>query len=127
MVILDTSIWIEFFKSNPGIYPTVKTLLENRMILGLEWIFAELLQGAKNTFEADIIMGYWNNIPTFDAQGIWLEAGRYSSANRLLSKGVGLIDAAILSAALKSGASIWTLDRKLAGVLPEHLRYQSPA
>jgi len=125
MVILDTSIWIEFFKVNEGYFPTAKKLLEARMVLGLEWIFAELLQGAKNKRENDIIMSYWNTLSKPDTQGIWLAAGTYSSSYKLLSKGVGLIDAAIISAGLKYNAKVWTIDRKLAAVLPENLRFQS--
>ncbi len=125
MVILDTSIWIEFFKVNDEIFPAVKILLEGRKIIGLEWIFAELLQGAKNKRESDLILGYWNNISKIDAQGIWIEAGKYSNATKLLSKGVGLIDAAIMSAALRLDADVWTLDRKLDAVLPVHLRFQA--
>ena len=125
MVILDTSVWIEFFKANDEIYSAVKILLESRKIIGLEWIFAELLQGAKNKRESDFILDYWNNISKIDAQGIWIEAGRYSNTNRLLSKGMGLIDAAIMSAALRLDAKVWTLDRKLHAVLPVHLRFQS--
>ncbi len=123
-VILDTSIWIEFLKLNEDIFRDVKRMLENREVIGLEWIFAELLQGVRNARESDVIMGYWNNIPKIDTLGIWIEAGKYSHAHKLLSKGVGLIDSAIICAALKSEAKVWTLDKRLTKTLPEILRYE---
>jgi predicted nucleic acid-binding protein len=51
MIILDTSIWIEFLKNNSDYYSKVKDLLENRKVLAIECVFGELLQGAKSKRE----------------------------------------------------------------------------
>jgi len=120
MIIVDTSVWIEFLKHNSPIFYLLEALLENRQALGVEWIFGELLQGALNKKEREIIKSYWHNIPKGDEQGIWIEAGQYSSEHKLAARGVGLIDAAIVCAARKNNAQIWSLDKKLNRLLQAH-------
>lgn len=123
MIILDTSVWIEFFKKNPVIFPKVKILLEDEKILGADFIFGELLQGARNKKERDIISAYWQNIPKVDSFNIWIQAGIYSSENKLISKGVGLIDCAIIISSRKHNANIWSLDKKLNELIKKEEKF----
>ena len=51
MIILDTSVWIEFLKNNPEYFSKIEYLLENQQVLAVECIFGELLQGEKNKSE----------------------------------------------------------------------------
>jgi predicted nucleic acid-binding protein len=52
MIILDTSIWIEFLKQrNKDIDEKVSYLLEETEVVALTPIFGELLQGTKNEKE----------------------------------------------------------------------------
>ncbi len=117
MIILDTSIWIEFLKNNPAYYLPVKGLLENRRVLAIECIFGELLQGAKNKREIEVISLYWDNLPKAAMENGWIEAGIYSSLNKLTSHGVGIIDCFIIVTARKVNAQIWSLDKKLNSLL----------
>ena len=48
MIILDTSVWIEFLKNNQNFYPRIVKLMENMEIMAVECVFGELLQGVKN-------------------------------------------------------------------------------
>jgi len=125
MIILDTSLWIEFFKNNQAYYPTIKNLLENQKILALECIFAELLQGAKNKREIEIISLYWHNLPKYIKSNDWIEAGIYSSQHKLYSKGIGLIDCVIIISARNANARIWSLDKKLNSVLKKEELFNS--
>jgi predicted nucleic acid-binding protein len=125
MIVLDTSIWIEFLKRNPDIYPEVKLLLENNQVLAIECVFGELLQGAKNKRERDIITLYWENLPQSEQENIWIDAGLFSSENKLFSKGIGLIDSVILITARSHNAKIWTLDKKLLSLLKREEKYTS--
>lgn len=117
MILVDTSVWIEFFKANDEFYFPLKQLIENACVLTVECIFAELLQGVKTQKEESTVMAYWNCLPKVDSVGLWLEAGKHSSRYRLYSKGVGLIDVLILIAARNHQAQIWSLDKKLVSVL----------
>jgi predicted nucleic acid-binding protein len=123
MIILDTSVWIEFLKNNPEYYSKVKDLLENRKVLAIECIFGELLQGAKNKREIEIISLYWENLPKANIKNGWIEAGKYSSINKLTSIGVGIIDSFIIVTARKVNASIWSLDKKLNSLLSREEKY----
>ncbi|MGA1845056.1 MAG: PIN domain-containing protein [bacterium] len=123
MIILDTSVWIEFLKKEAEIFTTVKGLLETEEIFALECIFGELLQGARDDRERRLITSYWEYLPKIDEKNIWIEAGTYSSENRLTTKGVGLIDAVIVMAALRSKSKVWTLDKKLRSVLNQEIMY----
>jgi len=119
MIIFDTSVWIEFLKGNSKYFQTAVKLLEDQKVLAVECIFAELLQGAKNKRERGIITQYWENLPKVSHDGLWVEAGIYSSENRFLSQGVGIIDTVILLAGRKNDAQIWSLDKKLNSILSE--------
>ncbi len=123
MIILDTSIWIEFLKNNPEYYSKVKDLLENRKVLAIECIFGELLQGAKSKREIEIISLYWENLPKAIIENGWIEAGKYSSINKLTSIGVGIIDSFIIVTARKVNAPIWSLDKKLNSLLSKEEKY----
>jgi predicted nucleic acid-binding protein len=124
MIILDTSVWIEFLRGNDSYRSALRSLLENRQIIGLEWVFGELLQGAKNSRERSIIVSYWENLPGIDTTGVWVEAGMLSADGNLTSKGVGLIDCAIIIAARRAGAKIWSLDNKLNALLGKNEKYE---
>ena len=123
MIILDTSIWIEFLKGNLYYFTIVRQLLENQEVMVVECIFGELLQGAKNKEENEIIKKYWESLPKIKHEGLWIEAGEYSYENNLISKGVGLIDAAIIIAAQSVNAQIWTLDKRLHSILGNDIQY----
>jgi predicted nucleic acid-binding protein len=123
MIILDTSIWIEHLRNNQNFFPKVSALLESREILAVDCVFGELLQGVKNDCEKDIILNFWKYLPKEQYEDSIIEAGIYSSKNNLLDSGVGLIDAIILTHAIKSDSKIWTLDTKFLKIMPEKLKY----
>lgn len=125
MIILDTSVWIEFLKANEEYLTIISSLLEKREILAVECIFGELLQGIKTEKEQNIILKYWKHLPKIDGAETIIEAGKYSSKNKLSDKGVGLIDAIILVHGIRSNSKIWTLDKKLQRILPKELIYKS--
>jgi hypothetical protein len=124
MIIADTSVWIEFLKGNEPVFRRMQTLLENREITALEPVFGELLQGAKNKRERQVITDYWKNTPRIDESELWIVAGLYAGEKKLFAKGVGLIDAYIVIASLKTNAQVWTLDEKLNKVLQPESVYK---
>ena len=97
--------------------------MESQEILAVECVFGELLQGVKNNSEKEIISGFWKYLPKEYYDDSIIEAGIYSSKNKLLDNGVGLIDAIILTQAIKSDSKIWTLDTKFLKIIPEKLKY----
>lgn len=116
-MIADTSVWIEFLKAREPVFSRLELQLRQRKVVAVECVFGELLQGARSDQESKIILGYWENLPKAADQGIWLEAGRISSGDKLHARGVGLIDLAILAAARRSRLRIWTLDKRFKAIL----------
>ncbi len=125
MIILDTSIWIEFLKGNPEYNSKIKQMLESNKILAVDCIFAELLQGVRNNREKNIILSYWNYLPKVNGNGLFIEAGLFSNNNKLSDKGVGLIDTLIYMYTLKSNSILWTLDKKLIKIISDDLIYKT--
>lgn len=124
MIIVDTSIWIDLFRGNRVIIKQVDLLIDSNSILGLEPVFAELLQGAKSEFEIEFINKYWQDLNRTEEKGLWLEAGYHSSKYRWKANGVSLIDAFIIAVAWKHDYKIWTLDKKLAQAAGKKFIYQ---
>jgi len=116
-VIIDTSVWIEFFKANPVYFEIVLKLIENADIFSLELIFAELMQGAKGQRESDMIQEFFAQMKILDSPGLIFQAGIFSKDQKLLNRGIGLIDSVIISAAIRFDLQVWTLDKKILGFL----------
>jgi predicted nucleic acid-binding protein len=113
MTIADTSVWVEFLRNREPVHARLKSLLERGEVLGVECVFGELFSGARGSRENALLFAYWGSLPKVDEAGIWIDAGKLSASRHLHSHGVGLIDAAILAVAARTGAEIWTLDRLL--------------
>jgi predicted nucleic acid-binding protein len=123
MIILDTSIWIEYFKRNPDYKTVIDNLLREEKILAFDFVFGELLQGAKE-HEKEKILGIWEILPKVDIREIGIYAGLYSQEKKLRDKGVGLIDCSIIYATIELKSKLWTLDKKILNVLDDnHLYY----
>ena len=117
MIVLDTSVWIEFFRGSEPYFSAVSELAETRQILGLECVFAELMQGARTQRERTFIRSIWESLPQADSAGGLIDAGEEAGIHRWPEKGVGIIDAYILFSARRVGARIWSLDKKLNSLL----------
>jgi len=113
MVILDTSVWIEFFKGNEPYFKEVLRLIESRSVVAIEPVFGELLQGALNTRERDYIISFWDSLSRVEISELLIKAGNLSFAEKLVPKGVQLIDAGIIYSTVSCGYKLWTLDKKI--------------
>ncbi|HLZ15770.1 MAG TPA: PIN domain-containing protein [Cyclobacteriaceae bacterium] len=114
MIIVDTSVWIDFFRgSNQPLIDKLELLIENSEAAAISCVFGELLQGVKNEGEEKIILDFWNNLPKLDETNLFIDAGKSSAKHKLINKEVGLIDSYILAAVLKYNLSLWTFDKKL--------------
>lgn len=124
MILVDTSIWIEFLRRKEPYSAYLLHLLEHNEILTLESIFGELLQGSSTPSETKILMTYFNNLPKANVENLLVQAGLQSYREKWFSKGLGLIDASILLAALMTETKLWTLDKNLMNQTPKRLRHE---
>ena len=116
-IILDTSIWIEYFKGNVHYFESCQQLIEKGEVVTIELIFAELLQGARSKREVEMLKAYYELTPKVEIKHLYMLAGEYSQKGKLISKGIGLIDACIITATMTSNSKLWTLDKKISGFL----------
>jgi predicted nucleic acid-binding protein len=124
MVIIDTSVWIEFLRGNQPFFDQVSGLLERGDVLSLSCVFGELLQGAKGARERSTIRQFWENLPRGPEEGLLVRAGAEAGRNGWFDKGIGLIDSAIVVASRETSAFVWTLDKKLAALLRREEQYR---
>jgi predicted nucleic acid-binding protein len=125
MIFIDTSVWIEFFKQNPDYVPEVTTLLESKKVVVIELIYAELLYGASNQKEKDVLVAYWKTLPKIKLAGDFLiESAEIANAGNYHNLGVGLIDAVIARVTIQNQFKLWTLDKKLINYLEKKYLYK---
>jgi len=117
MIIADTSVWIDYLKGSNYVKKEFEELLHKRKILAVSAVFGELLQGARNSREVNIISGFWINLPKLSEDDLFIRSGNLSRKHKLFAMGIGLIDCYILAAAIQENVGIWTLDKKLVRVI----------
>jgi predicted nucleic acid-binding protein len=113
MIIVDTSVWIEYLKGNEQYRNVLPKYLKEKHVVAISAVFGELLQGVKNKREHQIIMGFWESLPKVNEENLFIEAGKLSHEYKLYNAGVGLIDTYLLAAALNNDFAVWSLDKKL--------------
>ena len=117
MTLVDTSVWIDFFRQkNRKIDTLLSGLLEDGEVVALSAVFGELLQGAKNESEEQTLLDFWEALPKIEEEGLFIEAGQLSRELKLITKGIGLVDSYILAASKREQLNLWTLDKKLQEV-----------
>jgi predicted nucleic acid-binding protein len=124
MILVDTSVWVEFLKGHQPYLDQMNELLDERQILAVEPVFGELLQGAKDDRERRILLEFWENLPKNQMEEAWVKAGELSSRNKWIDHGIGLVDAVLIISARESKARVWTLDKKLKSVLHKNENFE---
>jgi predicted nucleic acid-binding protein len=124
MILVDTTIWVEFFKSNPVFVNDMESLLENKNVITIEPVFAELLYGSRSDKERNMILSYWKVLPKIKfMEGSFIEAADFANRKNYHNVGIGLIDSILSRAATDNNCQIWTLDKKILINLDEKLLY----
>jgi predicted nucleic acid-binding protein len=124
-VLVDTSIWIEFFHPRPTLsddsFKSLSLLLEDDRAVTIYPIRVELLSGRletgkkKQIRQAVEVMSHID--PDWNERGVWIRIEEMAEiANRKSLSIPGIVDRMILASAETAGASLWTLDRPLANL-----------
>lgn len=110
-VLVDTSVWIEFFrKKEPG-HGVVAALMDDRRLSCMGIILAELIQGAKSDTECEVLRDFvhvFDFLP--DTVEHWQQAGELSQLLRKKGKSVGLSDCYIAVTAAANKVKVLTFD-----------------
>lgn len=119
IVLVDTSVWIEFFRRRPSVdIAPLELLIEERRVATCLPIRTEVLSGQMDSKTKNVIEGALDAMisvdPDWNAKSIWDQiAGLAVLARKKIRKLPGIVDRAILLAARESGCQIWSLDRRL--------------
>lgn len=110
-VIVDTSVFIEFFKGSSEIAKEVLNLLQRTRVLTTGIILAELLQGIKNPKEEERLTELLTGIKMLEIDNsLWVKAGKLSSSLRRRGINIPLTDIAIAVLAIEKDITLFTLD-----------------
>lgn len=119
-VLVDTSVWIEFFRKKEPYYDIVSSLIDKDRVISAGLILAELIQGAKSEKELKILKDFlyvFEFVP--DSVFLWEKAGELSYALQRKGKSVGLSDCYIAVSAASQNARLLTLDRHFDAIKNE--------
>ena len=118
MILVDTSVWVDFFSFSPGRGGTqLRRMIEENEPFALTGVvIAETLQGlTRDPGRIEQFLMQWDLLET-RGFATWREAARIFRAAR--SKGITLttIDTIIAAIAIEHDAALFTLDLDFAGV-----------
>jgi predicted nucleic acid-binding protein len=120
-VLIDTSVWIEFFRKKEPFYSRVLQLLDEDNICCTGIVLAELIQGAKSRKEIKTLKDFkYVFIFLEDSASAWEMAGELSFTLRQSGNQIGLSDCYIAICASKAKVAILTLDNHFKAI-KEHL------
>ena len=78
-VLVDTSVWIEFFRKHEPYYGMVSRLIDDERVCCCGIILAELMQGAKSDKELTVLEDFPRVFPFIpESSQLWAEAGKLS-------------------------------------------------
>jgi len=110
MVLVDTSVWVSHLRDGNN---ELASLLNEGRVLCHPFIIGELACG--NLKDRAIILSFLQWLP-MSIEAEHEEVLFFIENNRLMGKGIGYVDAHLITSAVLTGIPIWTLDKKLAQV-----------
>ncbi|MBI3600590.1 MAG: PIN domain-containing protein [Nitrospinae bacterium] len=112
-VIIDTSVWINYFQNPPSILSEqVKEIVFYGEVYVPKIIIAELIQGAHSEKEVSAIQNFLDAFRIVgEDEDTWFNAGKLSYALKKKGRTVNLTDCYIAVIAKKQNCAILTLDK----------------
>jgi predicted nucleic acid-binding protein len=111
VILADTSIWIEFFRSGK---PQLRGLLQNNQVMMHPFLTAELALGSLHHRLSTLAK--LDKLPQVRVVDL-RDVRRMIEARSLFAKGIGLTDAHLIASCLATpGARLWTSDMRLGNV-----------
>ena len=116
-IIVDTSVWIEYFKNNQRYAGFIEENLYLDSIYMTGPVIAELIQGVKDDKEHLLLAKSINAIPYLEcAFEDWVMAGEISFNLRKNGRIIPVTDALIAAVSIRNSAKIMTLDKHFINI-----------
>lgn len=111
-ILADTSVWIEFFKSESKIGDKLETLISKNSVYTCGIVVLELTQGVNSEKEKNKIMNMFSALEFIEmTKQLWMKAGELSAALRKKGKIIPLSDILIAVIAIQYNLEIFTIDK----------------
>ena len=110
MILVDTSVWIDHFRSNDAV---LESLLGRGRVLTHPFVIGELALGTMR--QRDAILGALGDLPQASVASDG-EVRHVIARHVLTGSGIGYVDAHLLAAVRLTAALLWTRDKRLLAV-----------
>ncbi len=107
MILVDTSVWIDHFRTGNK---ALGNALTEGLVLMHSFVLGELACG--NLRNREKILADLHTLP-FATEASHDEVMQFVKEHKLWGSGMGWIDAHLLASTLLSGCDFWTLDQRL--------------
>ena len=123
-VLVDTSVWIEFFKANSSVSNNLELLLIEDSVEICGVVLFELLQGIKSESEKLKIKEILLNLPYVEInKNIWQKSAEISLNIKKKGYTIPFSDILIGTLAIENNFSVFTLDKHFE-LIPELTLYK---
>lgn len=120
-ILVDTSIWIEYFRPDTATGNLLETLLTENSVVTCGIVLFELMQGVKSDKEKTVVMNALSGLPYLEMnEQLWLKSAELSSSLKKKGLTLPLSDIFIAAIAIEHNLSVFTLDKhfeQIPGVL----------
>ena len=112
MIVVDSSVWIEYLHTPDSEHGrTLDSLLDRKEALVTGVVIAEVVQGVRSDEQRTAVADYLLRLPYGDlSKDGWLQVGELAYQMRKQGQTSGLADLAIASVAIEGGHELYTLD-----------------
>ena len=111
-VLVDTCIWIEFFRAKSGIGDPLEMLLTQNAVWTCGIVLFEVLRGIKSENEKRRLLGMLAGLPYIEmARALWESAAELAILAKKNGITLPLSDIFIAAIAIENDLSIYTLDK----------------
>lgn len=110
-ILVDTTIWIEFFRARSKIGDRLETLLMENAVWTCGIVMFEVLQGIKSEGEKNKILSVLASLPYVEmTKKLWQSAAELSILVKKNGVNLPLSDIFIAAIAIENDLSVYTLD-----------------
>jgi len=111
-ILADTSVWIEFFKSQSGIGKKLEGLIIENSVCVCGTVLFELVQGVRSEDEKAMILDVLSDMEYLEmTKRLWEKAGTLSASLKKKGLNLPLSDIFIAVIAIEHNLQIFTLDK----------------